>query len=1455
MKNNKIVSMMSLILSLSMFLGLFTTTVDAAINWMGYGVTITGTGEIKDDVLNLTKVGSATTIGQINCGLKTNFDVTAEIQVTGDGSTFQIYTGTNRVYMVLDSDKLRWMGKDYDKTKIFSSIPYDVGNGKHTYRIIGNGEDCELYIDGYFITEFDVHKNTTSGMIRFVPGQSMKVFSVKSVAETATVGSVKEINYIPEEGVHYNFDGNEDYSFLTMDNVWSVKDGMLIGNADVGKSGSVKGYVPVCDDFELKMRMKMATQFLSANTGSFSIDLHSDDRYLSAYINEETVRMRHKVDMSYSEYVDIGQEWHDWSFKSYDSGRRLTVSLDGKPIADVELPDETRYAGLFSMTARGSSATFNMPAVVYIDSMSLELTNRAIRIKTPMSNAVYLEGESIPISVDIKNTENIPYLDYKLNGETVATGKAEDGYRTEIKSLKQGAYTLRAEYNGNTTASVGFNVITKTVGNLKIKEEDNDNLIVSTYFVSGIENISEIEYLVDGYVVANTTVSPYTATVSGVTNESHTITAVLRNTDGIVVDKISKDYTMTDTRNPSINYSNEVNYTVSGTKGNASINVSNGNHKLYMSHTPQGVFYNAKNGEGFYEGKNGSYKILTDGPYADVYYEGQLAFSFIMPQTDVVEESIVTDGMEINEFSIKIPENRRNYFVQRDISEKEAVYVLNELPYFNNMDFVAGKNSNLRLVLNDGYYKTEVSIEDGKFYVMNATKVRAVPEKTMLAEIPDTDKPIYFRVETAAGITRISANGEYIGAFRGSTSRGAASVAIKNSSGENIPYISVNDNTDLYLYEDEFDGNGVFDSADYWRQSNMTSYIDKSMGLMMLNAIGKEHALSELNISACDADISLDLSVRECRGGVWFITASSAKDVYTKIGYNFETGNYEIINSVKGVDEVKTAKGSFPIAENVTMTLNVRRGENGKISTLYVDGKPVISSDTTLDNNGRIGLAINDGLVYLDSVKYRGDAKPILSVLEDVHSDASPTFDLIEDGEDYVLINSNNRYRSSNKGESWTKEAALPKSDFNVLRLSSGELISIYKETITHEDGSKVYPHYVSISTDNGATWQDWGRITDKPLAGYAMNNRITQGKSGRIYWSASVDTNEDAGIAEVFYSDDKGKTWTRSKTYLDGYKYNTVVAETVVLEMLDGTVRVYFRTKRGYVCYVESNDKGETFDMENIKSTPFLSVTNCFNIERDPYDETTLYAAWGYDWANHGDVDQRRRTRVAIAKSCDEGKTWEFLGTAYEFNFDAFYYTRGNPNLIMNININVTEKDLVLNFYCRKELETAWTSRVIVVDKDKLVPSKKFEQLHLMNAKHITGSTMFSDYRLERTMIADSKNKTVLLNGEIYENSVESGKISLALAAAFVGAEVKVNDDGSLFLKRGDGVITVDRSEISTINNKIYISLEKFAQMYGLNVCSVDDIQIISEFDSWMRSQEEALMYSVDAFSDINID
>ena len=192
---------------------------------------------------------------------------------------------------------------------------------------------------------------------------------------------------------------------------------------------------------------------------------------------------------------------------------------------------------------------------------------------------------------------------------------------------------------------------------------------------------------------------------------------------------------------------------------------------------------------------------------------------------------------------------------------------------------------------------------------------------------------------------------------------------------------------------------------------------------------------------------------------------------------------------------------------------------------------------------------------------------------------------------------------------------------------------------------------------------------------------------------------------------------------------------------------------------------------------------------------------------------------------------------------------------IIMNININVTEKDLVLNFYCRKELETAWTSRVIVVDKDKLVPSKKFEQLHLMNAKHITGSTMFSDYRLERTMIADSKNKTVLLNGEIYENSVESGKISLALAAAFVGAEVKVNDDGSLFLKRGDGVITVDRSEISTINNKIYISLEKFAQMYGLNVCSVDDIQIISEFDSWMRSQEEALMYSVDAFSDINID
>ena len=86
--------------------------------------------------------------------------------------------------------------------------------------------------------------------------------------------------------------------------------------------------------------------------------------------------------------------------------------------------------------------------------------------------------------------------------------------------------------------------------------------------------------------------------------------------------------------------------------------------------------------------------------------------------------------------------------------------------------------------------------------------------------------------------------------------------------GDGLSYLAVSDNTDVYLYRDDFKKTAEFDSMSYFQlQNGMSAYVDPSKGTMLLNALDKTDAMAEISAYVGDATLSADVTVNESNGG------------------------------------------------------------------------------------------------------------------------------------------------------------------------------------------------------------------------------------------------------------------------------------------------------------------------------------------------------------------------------------------------------------------------------------------------------------------------------------------------------------------------------------------------------------------------------------------------------------
>ena len=202
---------------------------------------------------------------------------------------------------------------------------------------------------------------------------------------------------------------------------------------------------------------------------------------------------------------------------------------------------------------------------------------------------------------------------------------------------------------------------------------------------------------------------------------------------------------------------------------------------------------------------------------------------------------------------------------------------------------------------------------------------------------------------------------------------------------------------------------------------------------------------------------------------------------------------------------------------------------------------------------------------------------------------------------------------SRDEGATWSPptdlvlEAGSPMlavMDANLLRLKSGELGLAMRSRA--ERGSYEGDYHASLtfsrSTDEGAAWSTPVQINPPGADAVFTNERSTVLKDGRIivpfYISFGAKPVEDEktihrygeafGRAErgglsfsgVYYSDDEGRTWRRSRNEViasleNGVKGSFSMGEPAAIELEDGRVLMLGRTNLGRFFQSHSEERG----------------------------------------------------------------------------------------------------------------------------------------------------------------------------------------------------------------------------------------------------------------------------------------
>ncbi len=1412
--------------------------------------------------------------------------VTAEWKMRMEGSfttreTVVVYTGTHRAYIGFRSNGITCQ----DKSGSAKVIPCNVGTTMNSYAVkIDSNGIAEFFFNGRSIMkDWQLPTNALASQIsignyggdngvlsKFTISDVKITIPEKAAGATVTSGDPPSLEGPPTPFSH-EFTADEDLSEwrCATDAVWiDTEKGVLAMDQALAKSTAAFYRVNFADDFIIEHRMRF-----QVFGDKFYYKVHYPGGVFYVDIREQRIHTE-KVsgDLLPNGFLfdpENPDEWHTMKFESYGGKKYVKVYIDDELVGDFPTDPSTRAYYHLQIGAQGMNGTHAAMEYDWISYTPVWAGDACMA--APMYGDEYLEGEPINLKSYLAPDVTTDKVDYKINGVVVATGTRENNYNAVLTGLPAGAYSMVASCNGKDSTPVEFDVRPARDNFIKASWVGENKASAELSGYDELSSVKSVEYLVNGETVGSSNVAPFKVDFSAISTEGTAVVALCKNANGAVIEKLSGTLSPDLSQGKTTHYANEISYDA---KENAEVNVSNGTFQLKLNHQAGSMTYLTNEGEKSIGAGAGNYKILTDGPFADLYYEGKLAASFRMPMSTQAETA--TSGVE--NFKISETESRNSYMNLRNVTGKKSIAApgLNER-YYYNLDFVADKNDQAKLVVNDSIFSAVIELRDGKVYCKTSKSLDSEPYEYELGDMPEGEN--HYRLASEMGMSNLYVNGKVMGSFRDVRAVGEPVVGVDVKAGE-LSYVSLNDFYDIYLYEDQFDGTGTTDTEDYWYVANgMTINIDPNRKEMLMISKDKTNAIAHLIAYSGKTEFGADVMVSKAgeKAGMWMLFNNSTAGTYSKAGYNFATGEMEIVD--RRESDASITKVSVPykfeIGKTYRMELKMDHQkkdgvDNNKKVTLYVNGEPVLSKDT-LDIAGKVGFITSDCTSYVKNFAYRGDAKVMLDVRDAnayqqnfVGSNTTGVF--YSDGKMWMtqqtVANTTTDYGKTWKSEDM-KAINYPKFSAHMLRLNSGELLSLYKNEGIHAWGQDYY-------NDAGSKkyqLQFWINKTDSVLsgwepAGYLFGPEPEQGKTsyvntvgalaqspdgpngepGRIFLVGDDDlASENVGDTEMWYSDDKGMTWKHGLHISFESQGDSCMQEPQPVATKDW-VRIYYRNDRGMIRYFESLDNGTTWNTES-KSTPFFMALNCFGMDVHRYiDENgemqeDIYVAWSNDSQNLGARYQFNRTNFSLAVSKDYGDSWEFLGTTHR---NSSVYTGQ-----MNQGLHYQDGYLVTNGFS-SQLSTTPNpqgNRPIVTPAEKQIPTMRIQQVQDLYTGYVDQFAAVRDHKVDRSLIFNEATGLALLRGTHVENAVSAKGIVVDYAASFLGAILVDAGNGKVTLKMGMSEESFDVVEENGIK---YIPAKALAERYGMNLLELDGAKVITPYDAFTWRGSDAIVNAV---------
>ena len=814
--------------------------------------------------------------------------------------------------------------------------------------------------------------------------------------------------------------------------------------------------------------------------------------------------------------------------------------------------------------------------------------------------------------------------------------------------------------------------------------------------------------------------------------------------------------------------------------GDGSVVAGDGMSRLTLQYTGNTLTYTASDGNRQIGGGKGEYIAVVDGGVAYLYKDGKLILSYAMPYGKCETVAKVSGAVA----DLTVESHNATLFKRNCTAEGNFNGVIGTISDEYALEFEYTKGKAASILLCDGIYMLSINIgADGIARGMVAPQMEAHSEVLFQA----AEGTALYRVYVSYGIAQIYINNVWVKSLRLPTTIVERKLTVN---GVGVGTVQIRETNDRFFFSADADEASWYS---FFKKDNVDlAYCLKTY--------------SQETVVSADLEMCATPS-----GAVYLVARYDGLGRGIIAGYDFTARCFKMGTTMASltptgfgsIDSNVTKMSLKLIVEGNTAVLYCNGNQVGRLVAPKLDVTPIhwYGNNTIVNGWANVGYINTLSGANLLSFAYEGDS----NVVENTATHYLPddfTVAVVElNGKIYVCGGSSVAWESDDNGITFEDSQSydvLRDCSYNVIVLKSGNVLTLKRKLETNG-----YLYYAYVYKPDGKTLIGSYQVQEAPNTyRFTMNCKVMQTSDGRIVFVSGETENENIGGLMIYYTDREGYMWKSSKSVFNQQTTGLNLQEGCVVELEAGHLRMYARSDCGFLYYTDSYDNGVTWSM-NFEPSNFASVVSAFNVVKDPVSGA-IYMAWEYNNCNDNTTVQLPRSRIGLAVSYDNAKSWYYIG-----DMDDANHTNYNSSLHMNIGIAVTSDAVYVTASKRStEAEDRWYNYMVRIDKDRIVPLARFNELHSM--RRVTTDERDSTAEalpLAGTLLISSDGKQAYASGTYYDISGVNGKrtmLSAEIIASFMSGTLTYRADGAAVITVGKAeYVFVSGSTTALINGK----------------------------------------------------